>query len=97
MAEDDRVDAAVVAVDTDPEAEAEVAAITCLHSIKIKVYAGQLETTYLIMVRKVQKTRCRLLWRIVSTILAQYTGTASATNCRTKQRSPSARLNTLEM
>ena len=64
---------------------------------KIKVYAVNLETTSLFMVRKEHNTRYGRLGKRFPTMLAPSTGTASATNLRKNQRSPSPRLNTLKM
>ena len=45
-------------VDTDLEAATEVADITPIRKIKIKVYALHLEITYSTTVRKLHQTRC---------------------------------------
>ena len=57
MVEWDRVDAAVAAVNADTEAAEEVAAITPLQKIKIKVYAVHLEKMSSTMVIKGNHTR----------------------------------------
>ena len=68
MVEEYRLDAAMAAADADPEAAAEVVAITPLPQIKIRVYAVHLDKISSIMIRKGKKTRCGRLGRILSTI-----------------------------
>ena len=80
MVEGYRLEAVVDMVGVDPEAAAEVAAITPLHYIRIKVYTVRLETASSAMVIKGQHTRCGRLGIISSTVLEPYTSTISSTN-----------------